>query len=390
MRVLFVAHSYPRRDGDVAGNFLLRLARALGERDVAVEVLAPAAEGLAARDVIGGVPVTRVRYAPRSWETLAYEGTMADAVRGAWSARAALLGMIGATAAAVRRRAGHVDLVHAHWWFPGGLACALPGTLAGRPLVCTMHGSDVRLAARIAPARALFARVADRCAAVTAVSSWLAREAEAMAPGLRCEVAPMPVEAQLFHPPVDGRRGDALLFVGRLTAQKQVDVLLRAAARMRHPAPLVIAGEGPERERLQALATTLGLDGRVRWVPYLPQPALAPLYREARALVVPSREEGLGLVAVEAHLSGAPVVAFASGGLPDVVRDGVDGLLLPPDDEAALAAALDTMAADPAYAGRLGAAGRDRALARFTPAAVAERYAALYAAALGHRRRAVA
>jgi glycosyltransferase involved in cell wall biosynthesis len=387
VRVLFLAHSYPRRAGDAAGSFLLRLAVGLRAAGVEVRVLAPAAAGLAPTDVIEGVSVRRVRYAPRAWETLAYTGTMAEAVQGSWRSRAALLGLLGsgAAAVAVEARRWPADVVHAHWWFPGALAAVAPGALGGRPLVLTMHGSDVRLAAKLAPARALFARVAQRASAVTAVSRWLCSQAVAMAPALHCEVAPMPVAVELFSPPVRDDARDGLLFVGRLSAQKGVDALLRAVADMHVATPLTIVGSGPEEPTLRALAETLGIAQRVRWMPAQPQTALPSLYASARALVIPSREEGLGLVAVEAHLCGTPVVAFASGGLPDVVRHLDDGLLVPAGDVGALAAALDALNADPARAARLGAAGRTTALASFAPAAAAERYRAIYERVRAHR-----
>ncbi len=123
MRVVFLAHSYPRHAGDLAGSFLLRLARALGGAGVQVRVVAPSAPGLAPADEIEGVPVVRYRYATRGGESLAYTGTMADAVRAGWPARLALGGLLAASAAAARRevRAWSAHLVHAHWWFPGGV-----------------------------------------------------------------------------------------------------------------------------------------------------------------------------------------------------------------------------------------------------------------------------
>lgn len=384
MRVLFVAHSYPRHAGDVAGSFLLRLAVALRAQGVEVRVLAPAAAGLAPVEEIEGIPVRRYRYAPRDWQTLAYTGAMADEARGSARGLLALAGLVGAGARAIRRevRAWRPDVVHAHWWFPGGLSATLPGALGRRPLVMTMHGSDVRLAAGVGPARQLFARVARRAAATTAVSRWLCEQASAMSPGLACEVAPMPVATERFAPPADDAAREGMLFVGRLTAQKGVDVLLQALARCRVTAVLTVVGSGPEEASLRALADRLGVSARVRWLGSQPQDRLVARYGEARVLVVPSREEGLGLVAVEAQLCGTPVVAFASGGLVDVVHHEHDGLLVPPGDVDALAGALDRLLADPGLARRLGAAGREAALVAFSPAAVAARYRAIYARVL--------
>ncbi len=383
MRVLFVAHSYPRHADDLAGSFLLRLAAALQADGVEVRVLAPSAAGLAAEEVIGGVLVRRYRYAPRGWETLAYTGAMAESAR-APRGLLALGGLVLAGARAIRRevRAWRPDVVHAHWWFPGGLSAILPGTLDGRPLVVTMHGSDVRLALGIAPARALFARVTRRAVTTTAVSRWLCEQAGTMSPGLACEVAPMPVATDSFAPPPPAAAREGLLFVGRLTEQKGVDVLLRALARTRAPIPLTIVGAGPEEQGLRSLAAELRLGDRVRWLGSQPQARLAALYGEARALVVPSREEGLGLVAVEAHLCGTPVVAFASGGLVDVVQHERDGLLVPTGDIDGLARAADRLESDPDLASRLGAAGRDAALSAFAPATVAAGYRAIYARAI--------
>jgi len=104
-----------------------------------------------------------------------------------------------------------------------------------------------------------------------------------------------------------------------------------------------------------------------------------PLYREAAAVVIPSEDEGLGLVAVEAQLCGAPVIAFRSGGLTDVVEDGRTGTLTPPGDARALAAAMDAMLARADRGASLGHAGRDAALARFSPGVVARHYASIYA-----------
>jgi glycosyltransferase involved in cell wall biosynthesis len=385
-RVVFLAHAFPRHEQDVVGGFLLRLAVALRGEGVEVTAVAPAAPGLRAAERLAGVAVRRYRYAPGRVQRLAYAGEMHRRAASPGGA-AALAALVGAGALAARSAARGADLVHAHWWFPGGVQALLART--GLPLVTTLHGTDVRLARSRPAARAACARVLRRSAVVTAVSGWLAGQAAAIAPGLRepPRVAPMPVDERAFHP--GDRHRDELLFVGRLDRQKGAEVALRAVAELRGDAaalPLRVVGGGPGLADLRRLAGELGLAGRVRWEDQLPQAELADRYRRAVALLVPGQDEGLGLAAVEAQLSATPVVAAASGGLLDVVADGVTGRTFPPGEPAALARTIETLVADPATAARLAGAGRRAAAARFTTAAAARAYAAVYADALATRR----
>lgn len=379
MRVLFVTHSYPRFADDVAGGFILRLATALQASGTDIQVVAPAGPGLAAHDRIGGIPVTRYRYAPASWETLAYEGTMVEQVRASWRGKLALGGMLlgirGATRAAVR--AFQPDVVHVHWWFPSGLALRFADHAA--PLVITLHGSDVRLAVHSAPARMAYRSVARRARVMTSVSRWLAATADGFGARRSVRVAPMPVDVDRF-PFHGGRRERRVLLVGRLNAQKGVADLLDAIALTAPDVGLDVVGDGPDRASLAARAETLGITARVRWHGAVPQAALAPLYHAAAAVVIPSRDEGLGLVAVEAQLAGAPVIAYRSGGLTDVVNE-LTGTLVAPGDLPALAAAITETVNRTAVTviNDAGAAqARDAMLARFSATAAASSYAAIY------------
>jgi glycosyltransferase involved in cell wall biosynthesis len=376
VRILFVTHSYPRHAGDAAGAFILRLAQGLQAAGDEVRVLAPADAGLAPEGEIGGVPVRRFRYAPRSWETLAYRGTMAEQVGRSWRGKAALAGLLARGAAAVRAEVSSFspDVVHAHWWFPAGLMAT--GARLRVPLVTTMHGSDVRLARTKSFAAPLLRLVVSRSSAVTAVSHWLAGEARAMAPGLDASVEPMPVDTTLFTPAPAHDRA-RFVFVGRLNAQKGIMTLIEALATSATGASLDVVGGG-DREAADALIKRLGLGGRVTVHGPLPQEEVVPLYQAATATIVPSEDEGLGLVAVESMLCETPVIAFRSGGITDVVVDGETGVLTPPGDIAALAAAMDAMVRDADRAAAFGHAGRRAAVARFTLEKVASRYRAIY------------
>ena len=379
MRVLFLTHNFPRYEGDASGSFLLRLARALRGEDVDVRVIAPAAPDIADEEVMGDVPVLRFRYAPRRYETLAYGGNMAQLVKASWSARLTLVGFLGAEfrCAARQRNEFAPDVIHAHWWFPNGVVGTWLARLTNRPLVTTLHGTDVRLARSVAFSRPAFRHVLQHSAAVTAVSRWLANEAGALVSAPSAQLAPMPVAPDLFTPG-GTRHPDRLLFVGRLSAQKGVDTLLRALAAMNTRVSLDIIGDGDERATLEALTTTLGIADRVRWHGALPHHRLVEFYRAATALVVPSVDEGLGLVAIEAQLCETPVVASESGGLTDIVQQERTGLFVPPADPNALARALDDLLSRPDRGAALGAAGRLHALAAFAPESVARRYADIY------------
>jgi glycosyltransferase involved in cell wall biosynthesis len=384
MNVLFLTHSFPRREGDAAGSFILRLAVALRAEDVKVHVVAPAAAGVPASEEIEGVRVDRFRYAPRRYEKLAYTGNMAGDVGSSWTAKFALVGFLGADfVQAVRaRRNFEPQVVHAHWWFPSGVVGTWVGGLSHVPLVTTLHGTDVRLARSVGVAKPLFGHVLKHSAAVTTVSSWLKDETQRIAPDVNPTVAPMPVSTKLFFPD-NSRDGQRLLFVGRLIPQKGAEHLLHALAAMKTPASLDIVGDGPARDALEGLSRELGVATRVRWHGQLPQSELPRLYQSAAAVVVPSAEEGLGLVAVEALLCETPVVAFDSGGLRDVIQHNRTGLLVPPGDRTALARTLDDLLSRAGRGSDLGRAGRLYALSAFAPESAARRYAEIYQQVIG-------
>jgi glycosyltransferase involved in cell wall biosynthesis len=384
MNVLFLTHSFPRREGDAAGSFILRLAVALRGEGVNVHVVAPAAAGVPSSEEIEGVPVDRFRYAPRRYEKLAYTGNMAADVGSSWTAKFALVGFLGADfVQAVRaRRNFEPQVVHAHWWFPSGVVGTWVGGLAHVPLVTTLHGTDVRLARSVGVAKPLFGHVLKHSAAVTTVSSWLKDKTQEIAPDINPIIAPMPVSTDLFVPG-QSRDGQRLLFVGRLMPQKGLDHLLHALASMKNQASLDIVGDGPSRGALETLSRELGIAPRVRWHGQLTQSELPRLYQSASAVVVPSAEEGLGLVAVEALLCETPVVAFDSGGLRDVIQHDRTGLLVPAGDRVALARTLDDLLGRDGGGSDLGRAGRLYALSAFAPESAARRYAEIYQQVIG-------
>jgi glycosyltransferase involved in cell wall biosynthesis len=176
-------------------------------------------------------------------------------------------------------------------------------------------------------------------------------------------------------------------FSGRLVPEKGVAVLLRAFAAVSRELPdarLLLAGEGPQREEIRQLVAALDLGAHARLLGHLRPQDVERELGGAWVQAVPSLwEEPFGLVAAEAQMRGTAVVASRTGGLPEIVRDGETGLLVPPGDEQALTVALVRVLRDRAWAERLGRAGRARALARFGEAAWVDRYLELYRSLVG-------
>lgn len=379
MKVLFLTHSFPRFPGDAPGSFILRLAVALRDENIKVHVVAPAAEGVPTEDEIDGITVERFRYAPRKYEKLAYTGNMANDVATSWSARLALVGFFGSdfVRAVGARRSFDPDLIHAHWWFPNGVVGTWLSSLSHKPLVTTLHGTDVRLAKKVGMSRPMFRKVLNHSAKVTTVSSWLSSEVASLVSVSPPMVAPMPVATDRFIPG-HFREKNRFLFAGRLNRQKGLEHLIRALAKTTQHALLDVVGAGPLESELRALAVELGVADRIAWMGQLKQPDLVRLYQCATALVVPSIDEGLGLVAAEGLLCETPVIAFRSGGLVDIVQDDKTGILVTPSDPMELAKALDRVMERPEEAAELGKAGRMFALSAFAPESAARQYAGIY------------
>lgn len=286
----------------------------------------------------------------------------------------------------------HYDVLHSHYWL-AGQAGTLVAERRNIPLVHTMHTLARVKNASLAPGdrpepgprvhgETALAASADRLIANTAAEARALRELYGVGAGCTDVVAPG-IDVRIFHP-ADGRRAarvrlglpqDAFvpLFAGRIQPLKGPDILVRSIAALLRRSPWLrgrllvpviggLSGAGTRAPgELRELCARLGLLDVVRCRPAAPQQELADWYRAADVLVMPSRSESFGLVALEAQACGTPVLAAAVGGLPAAVRDGVTGILVRghhPDD---YAGALHWFAQHPAHAAGMGRAAADHA-----------------------------
>lgn len=346
MRVLAVASSYPLEPDHSAGHFVRTGLLALAERGHAVTIVHPHPGGDVRLIDDPGVRRHAVPTGGRRSQ-LAYRGGMPERLGASRRALLAAPRLARALRGAARDLAATHDAVLSHWLVPGGWA----GAATGLPHVCVLHSGGVHLLRRLPFGRRLATHIARRTDHLVAVSGALRETFLELLPGAsrgdvarRTHVQPDPLPDSAFDVTRERAERPLVLFLGRLEPVKGVDVLLDAL-RDDDTFDVVVAGEGSAASALRRTALERGL--KVTFPGHVEGAAKRDLLGRADLMVVPSRvlpdgrTEGAPTVVAEAHAAGLPVVATCVGGLPEMLRDGRDGVLCPPADAAALRAALE-------------------------------------------------
>jgi glycosyltransferase involved in cell wall biosynthesis len=348
-------------------SFVWDLARELASRAHRVTVIGGAGPR---REAAPGVRVVTFPFVPRAfWQA-------APPLRRAYAEAKLLERLTMAVPALPHLAAGGYDIIHLQKPYDLGPAL-LARRLGGAKVILGCHGEDFYCGDRPLARRVDAAVSCSHFNAATVARRY----------GFAPQVVFNGIETGLFRPqPPDGElRGrlglpaDAplLLFVGRLQPWKGVETALRAMPLI-PAAALLVAGAGEDRPRLERIAAELGLGGRVRFLGGLERRELPQLYSSASLLLATSHaSETFGIGPVEAQACGLPVVASRFGGFPEVVDEGRTGLLVPPRDPQALAAAVNTLLADPARRAAMAAAAPAWA-AQFAWPAVTDRIEAVY------------
>ena len=328
MKVAVLTTSYPRDDADVAGHFVedaVEHARAAG-----VDVVVVAPSGFRHYGIAYG------------------HGIAGNLRRRPWLALALPLFLLSFTRAA-RRASRDADLVHAHW-LPSGLIARL----TGKPFVVQLWGTDVELARRVP----WLARPILRSARAVLCGSSALAEAGTRLGASSVVLIPTGVDVPAALGVPD--EPPHVLYAGRLSPEKGIEEFVRATEGL----PRVIVGAGPI-----AVPESPG---------FVPPAEIGAYYERAAVVCVPSRREGVGFTALHAMAHGRPVVATPVGGLPDLVEDGVTGLLVEPE---ALREAIERLLRDGGLRRRLGEAARERALEQHSWEAATAALVEVYSAA---------
>lgn len=378
-RVCFLTSSFPRWKDDSSAPFLLDLAHDVQSHGWHVDVIAPHAPDSNPNEKLDNISIYRFRYVwPESQETLCYQGGVLPNLKKNPLNWAKIPMLVVAQFVALNRAAitQHIRIIHAHWILPQGVIAVLIGSLHRIPVVISVHGSDIfALQSRFATALKRFAL--QRAKAVTVNSSATQVAVSNLLPNLK-QLHRIPMGVKLSATPTPGQvanirnryrryQGPLIAFVGRLVPQKGVDDLIVALSLVigtKSNATLVILGDGPERTRLDTLSKQLGLADHIAFTGAVPPKQVHAHLLAADIFVAPYRRdrdgsiEAQGVAILEAMLVGLPVIATATGGIPDIIRPEETGILVDENAADQISDAILRLVRDPSFATRLALRGK--------------------------------
>jgi glycosyltransferase involved in cell wall biosynthesis len=405
VKILALTSSYPRFEGDTTAPFIESIVRHIAARGHQFDVVLPENREWARPPAEDSVRFHPFRYSPRrSWTPWGYSQSLEQGV----TLRRSLYALAPIVALSARRKCTKLarheqfDLLHAHWLVPNGVIAAGLSTKLELPLVISLHGSDVAVSERSRWMSSLVRRTFARASAVTAPSSDLLERAQRLGAkgtlewipygadedALRSdEEAAHRVRSRLVRSPDDV----IVLGIGRLIGAKGFDVLIDAVAEARRETEnvrLVFAGDGDLREPLTQRVRDVQLEESVTFAGTVLRDEIPAYLAAADIVAVPSVHhegyvDGLPNVALEAMAAGKPIVATRVGGLPQVVHDGENGLLVEERDAAGLAQAIATLSRNPSLRERMGQSGRALIRSSLNWNTVAERFVSVYERAAG-------
>lgn len=381
MKVLMLTTSFPLYPGHPAGVFVFEQARHLSLAGIDVHVLAPWHPGALHSEVMEDIVVTRFSYfLPKKKARLCYGDGMPENIKKNPALRLQLPFLVAMFLMKAVRLAGRYDYIYAHWPL-AGLAAVVAGKIKRKPAVVMVHHGQKRYGTNL-----LEKFVVGQADRLVCNSRFTMSRLPSFCGTNGCEIIPPGVDVALFKPQQVDSSDDffrqagippgfpVVLAVGRHIELKGFSYLIEAAAHMKGRIPflLVIGGRGPETARLKKLATHLGVAEQVAFVGRIPNKNMPRLYNRADVFVLPSivdghgSTEGLGVVLIEAMACGTPCVASNVGGIPHIVRDGVNGFLTPPGDAVALAGAIETLLVDSSLNQSMGENGRQFIMENFS------------------------
>ncbi len=355
MKIVYISTAFPRNAEDRINPWLFETLKRLVNKKIEIHVFTSSYKGLKQKS-IDNIKIYRFRYLPQKIEILTHDVAVPERWKMGLRYRLMVVpyiaaGIFNSLYFALKQK---FDLIHVHWPFPHIIFGLIMKIIKRKPLICSFHGGEIIfLENMFFFFKSIFKFLFKLADVYTTNSSFTKKKLlNIIGKNNENKIHIVPFGVTLGKEVKEGKREKRkteILFVGRLIERKGVHILIEAFKEVNKRFPdveLVIAGDGPWREKLEELAKNLNLKNKIFFRRHLGPEKLLREYREADLFVLPSIHdkrgdtETLGVVLIEAMEFSIPVIATNVGGIPDVVKDGYNGLLVPEKDPDALADAI--------------------------------------------------
>ncbi|MGV8108385.1 glycosyltransferase family 4 protein [Methanospirillum sp.] len=389
-KILFLTSSYPAHQEDVHSMFMRDLTLAITIKEYEVIVLCPNQPGLRCYEVQDGIKIFRFPYwFTRTGQLLNKKGGIIPSITQSPLAifQLFLFSACQLLFAFKIAKNEKIDLIHSHWIIPQGLIGAAISFFTGIPHILSIHGTDIHIihSYRIAyPWMRVIAKYSDH---ITSNSQHTYKRIRRILPNKIINIIPMGIHPEEYSIIQRHNKEKKILFVGRLIGWKGVEYLIKAQQIIQNKSSLCvqlnIIGDGPDKEKLIELSQRLKILSHISFLGRITRDSLLHYYSNADVFVLPSiihnnQTEGLGVVLLEAMASGVPVIGSNIGGIPDIIEDGVNGLLVSPGDPQGLADAIIQILENPELAARFREAGLKTVRDRFSWDKISDQFIEIY------------
>ena len=336
MKVLILTSSFPIKEGDYYGNFLLSQAKALRDKGCKVTVLAPHSKGAMVKEKIDGVEIIRFRYFWPSLERVAYgEGIINNLRKSLW-AKVQLPVFFLSFFLNAFKLALKSDIIHAHWAVPSGMIAIIVKLFLNKKVVITPQGSDLFIGSWLGKVTGF---VLTRANLVIGASQYLFTEAKSL--GVKKEKLVLIYNGlsdleELLKIPIRKNTNFRLLFIGRVAKEKNLDLVLKSLPKTITYIPgvrLDIIGDGPLLENMKGLVEELAITNYVKFFGAKPKNELKSFFEKVDVVVLPQDVPGgFGLVPVEAMAAGKVMVLGRVPFADEIIKNGKNGILVKLDE----------------------------------------------------------
>lgn len=380
MKVCVVTTSMPRYENDHKSPFILDLARSIQLKGTAVSIVGMHIPKTMSKDYLYNIPVRRLHYFIEKYESL--QSTRAG-IPAEWSKNKCALFLVFLYLMRLiiflSFNGKKFDIIHANWTI-ASLAAILTKPFHRKPVVTTLHGSDIFSANKHTLFKYPTFLALNGSDALICVSNALKNEISNLnIPSNKIFVIPNGVDLNKFNDQTNLQRKKIILYVGSLTKKKGVHLLLEAFSIVNRIQPdfeLKIIGDGPEEMYLHNISSKLSIKDKVNFYESMPHNEIGKIMQESFMFVLPSIDEGFGVVLVEALASGLPCIAFNSGGVTDILDEN-QGILVEPGNVSELSSAINELITNRNLYNRLSVSGREIAK-EFDWNLIAERVIQIY------------